>query len=208
MPALCDKPDAGDLGNGVHAGGHQTRGGGRRQPERRERGAPALVRGRARERRRPDCIARGIYPGDVGLEALVDLDVTARADAELQAIQTDAVEIGDPPECGEYDIRGQRVAVRERHFDLREAVEARPADLRRSRGTCRPSIGTPARNPARRGASRNPSGSDALSTKVTAQPSAANIEAYSQAITPLPRTIRVRGIYGRLSTESLSRMCS
>ena len=98
-------------------------GGGR--AERRERCAPALVRCRARERRRPDCIARGIDPGDVGLEALVDLDVTARVDAELQAIQTDAVEIRDPAECGEDDVRGQRVAVRERHFDLREAVEAR-----------------------------------------------------------------------------------
>ena len=89
------QPDAGDLGNGIHAGGHQTRGGGRLEPERREGCAPALVRCRARERRRPDCIARSIYPGDVGLETLVDLDVTARADSELHAVQTDAVEIGD-----------------------------------------------------------------------------------------------------------------
>jgi hypothetical protein len=47
-----------------------------------------------------------------------------------------------------------------------------------------------------------------LSTRVTVHPNAAKIEAYSHAITPLPSTINVRGIYGKLKIESLSSTCS
>jgi hypothetical protein len=49
------------------------------------------------------------------------------------------------------------------------------------------------KNPARNAGSKKPNGSAALSSMVTAQPKAAKIDAYSQAITPLPSTIKVRG---------------
>ncbi len=133
--------------------------------------------------------------------------VAARADGELQAVETDAVQIRHAAECGEDDVGLQDSAVLERHFDLREAVEARARDLGAA-AILPPIDRKAARNPLRSAASRNPSGSAALSSSVTAQPSAAKIEAYSQAITPLPSTIKVRGMYGRLKIESLSSTCS
>ena len=100
--------DAGDFRNRVHAARHQAGGGRRRQPERRERGAPALIGGRAGQRRRPDGIAGGENAGNIGLEALIHLHVAAAADGELQPVETDAVEVGDAAERREHDVGGQR----------------------------------------------------------------------------------------------------
>ncbi len=103
--------DAGDFRNGVHAARHQAGGGGRRQAKRRERGAPALIGGRTGQRRRADGIAGGEYPRNVGLEALIDLNMAAGADGELQQVESDAFQIGDPAECGEHDIGVQGFAA-------------------------------------------------------------------------------------------------
>jgi len=67
--------------------------------------------------------------GNVGLVALVDLHVPAAADGELQAVETDPLQIGNPAECGEHDVGGQHCAAAQLHLHLGEPVEARTGDF-------------------------------------------------------------------------------
>jgi hypothetical protein len=96
--------DAGNLGNGVYARRHQTGEGRRRQSQRHQRGAPALIGGGTGQRRRADGIAGGKYSGNIRFKEIADLHGSARADVQAQPVESNALEIGDSTEGCEHDV--------------------------------------------------------------------------------------------------------
>ena len=83
----------------------------------------------ARQRGRSDGIAGGENPGNIRFKALVHLHRATRAYAYAEAIEANAVEIGNAAKRRKHDVRCQGCAPAHLNFDLRESVEACAADF-------------------------------------------------------------------------------
>ena len=146
----------------------------------------------ARERGEADDVAGGVDARDRGAEVLVDLDVAPRVDLDADRREPEAVGVAptagrdhhaSPPRAA---LPRQRARQSRRHLARRVRTSAPDAAR-----TPSDRIASASRSPISR--SRNGSRPGAGRSACTWTPSAANMQAYSQPITPPPITAIDRG---------------